>query len=151
MLTRPWRFISKRSMNSANRSRKSKVKRPMRHHGVQRFRLCTTDSHCQSRPTGFTRNSPPGGPISFGSPISPEWPTGEWPYVDAALDLFTRKIVGWAMRDHMRVELTTAAVTMAIQRQVPREHQSDRGATLSWIFRHVDLLTNTNIHQTVSH
>jgi putative transposase len=46
------------------------------------------------------------------------------------LDLFTRKIVGWAMRDHMRAELTTAALTMAIQRQKPPPgltHHSDRG------------------------
>jgi transposase InsO family protein len=30
------------------------------------------------------------------------------------LDLFTRKVVGWAMRDHLRAELTIAALTMAI-------------------------------------
>jgi transposase InsO family protein len=44
------------------------------------------------------------------------------------LDLFTRKIVGWAMRDHMRAELTIAALTMAIQRQKPPPgliHHSD--------------------------
>jgi hypothetical protein len=29
------------------------------------------------------------------------------------------KIVGWAMRDHMRAELTIAALTMAIKRQKP--------------------------------
>jgi transposase InsO family protein len=34
--------------------------------------------------------------------------------------LFTRKIGGWAMRGHMRAELTTAALTMAIQRQSRR-------------------------------
>jgi transposase InsO family protein len=48
----------------------------------------------------------------------------------AVLDLFTRKIVGWAMRDHMRAELTVAALTMAIQRQKPLPgliHHSDRG------------------------
>jgi len=46
--------------------------------------------------------------------------TGEgWLYLAVVLDLFTRKIVGWAMRDHMRAELTIAALTMAIQRQKP--------------------------------
>src|SRR6202040_4182040 len=42
----------------------------------------------------------------------------------------TRKIVGWAMRDHMRAELTLAALTMAIKRQKPPPgliHHSDRG------------------------
>jgi putative transposase len=57
--------------------------------------------------------------------------TGEgWLYLAVVLDLFTRKIVGWAMRDHMRAELTIAALTMAIQRQKPLRgliHHSDRG------------------------
>jgi putative transposase len=47
------------------------------------------------------------------------------------LDLFTRKVVGWAMRDHMRAELTIAALTMAIQRRRPGAgliHHSDRGS-----------------------
>ena len=47
-------------------------------------------------------------------------PTGEgWLYLAVILDLFTRKVVGWAMRDHMRAELTIAALTMAIQRRRP--------------------------------
>jgi transposase InsO family protein len=42
-------------------------------------------------------------------------PTGEgWLYLAAVLDLATRKIVGWSMRQHMRAELTCAALTMAI-------------------------------------
>ena len=47
------------------------------------------------------------------------------------LDLFTRKVVGWAMREHLHAELTIAALTMAIQRQRPGAgliHHSDRGS-----------------------
>jgi hypothetical protein len=47
------------------------------------------------------------------------------------LDLFTRKIVGWSMRDHLRAELAIAALSMAIQRQRPAPgliHHSDRGS-----------------------
>src|SRR5439155_21691636 len=59
-------------------------------------------------------------------------PTSEgWLYLAVILDLFTRKVVGWAMRDHMRAELTIAALTMAIQRQRPGAgliHHSDRGS-----------------------
>jgi transposase InsO family protein len=59
-------------------------------------------------------------------------PTGEgWLYLAVILDLFTRKVVGWAMRDHMRAELTIAALTMAIQRRRPGAglvHHSDRGS-----------------------
>ncbi len=59
----------------------------------------------------------------------PYVPTGEgWLYLAVVLDLFTRKIVGWAMGDHMRAELTIAALTMAIQRPPPGlTHHSDRG------------------------
>ena len=49
-------------------------------------------------------------------------------YLAVILDLFTRKGVGWAMREHMRAELTMAALTMAIQRRRPGPgliHHSD--------------------------
>jgi transposase InsO family protein len=56
-------------------------------------------------------------------------PTGEgWLYLAVILDRFTRKTVGWAMREHMRAELTMAALTMAVQRRRPRAgliHHSD--------------------------
>jgi len=59
-------------------------------------------------------------------------PTGEgWLYLAAVLDLATRKIVGWSMRDHMRTELTSAALMMATQRQRPAVGlicHSDRGS-----------------------
>ena len=54
-----------------------------------------------------------------------------WLYLAAVLDLYSRKIVGWAMRDHMRTELPLAALTMALQRQRPEPgliHHSDRGS-----------------------
>ena len=53
-----------------------------------------------------------------------------WLYLAAVMDLFSRKIVGWAMRDHLRTELASAALMMAIQRQRPAAgliHHSDRG------------------------
>ncbi|MGB6325954.1 MAG: IS3 family transposase [Methylocella sp.] len=52
-------------------------------------------------------------------------------YLAAVLDLFTRKIVGWAMRDHLRADRTIAALAMAIKRQkLPQGliHHSDRGS-----------------------
>jgi putative transposase len=59
-------------------------------------------------------------------------PTGEgWLYLAAVLDLCTRKIIGWALRDDMRAELSIAALAMAIQRQKPPPglvHHSDRGS-----------------------
>jgi putative transposase len=58
-------------------------------------------------------------------------PTAEgWLYLAAVMDLFSRKIVGWAMRDHMRIELVSSALTMALHQQRPGAgliHHSDRG------------------------
>ena len=58
--------------------------------------------------------------------------TGEgWLYLAAVLNLATRKIVGWAMRDDMRTELPLAAMMMAAQRQRPGHGlicHSDRGS-----------------------
>ena len=48
----------------------------------------------------------------------------------AIMDLHTRKIIGWSMRDHLRAELATSALLMATQRQRPEAglgHHSDRG------------------------
>src|SRR6476619_7439690 len=52
-------------------------------------------------------------------------------YLAVILDRFTRKVVGWARREHMRAELTMAALTMAVQRRRPRAgliHHADRGS-----------------------
>src|SRR3954454_241780 len=62
----------------------------------------------------------------------PYIPTGEgWLYLAVILDRFTRKTVGWAMREHMRAQLTMAALTMPVQRLRPRAgliHDAERGS-----------------------
>ena len=58
-------------------------------------------------------------------------PTGEgWLYLAASLDLHTRKIVGWSMRDTLKTEIALEALNMAMERQRPAPgliHHSDRG------------------------
>jgi transposase InsO family protein len=58
-------------------------------------------------------------------------PTGEgWLYLAAVLDLCSRKIVGWSMHEHLRTELCTEALDMALQNRQPGAgllHHSDRG------------------------
>jgi putative transposase len=87
---------------------------------------CRPHRICSNRPSwrrGLSR---------FGWPTSPtcQPPKGGsiWP---SLLDLFTRKIVGWSMRDHLRADLAIAALSMAIQRQRPAPgpiHHFDRGS-----------------------
>ena len=54
-----------------------------------------------------------------------------WLYLVAVQDLFSRRIVGWSMADHMRSELVTDALQMALARRRP-EHgliwHSDQGS-----------------------
>jgi putative transposase len=52
-------------------------------------------------------------------------------YLAGVLDVFSRKIVGWAMEAHMRDELTQAALAMALRIRQPQPgllHHSDRGS-----------------------
>jgi putative transposase len=54
-----------------------------------------------------------------------------WLYLAAILDLFSRKIVGWAMSDRINADLTLAALKMAIRQRRPGAgliHHSDQGS-----------------------
>jgi len=54
-----------------------------------------------------------------------------WLYLAVVLDLFSRRVVGWAVADHMRTELVRDALTMAINHRRPEGgviHHSDRGS-----------------------
>jgi putative transposase len=55
--------------------------------------------------------------------------TGEgWLYLAAVQDLFSRRIVGWAMEPHMRSGLVVAALEMAVRRPAKGTiHHSDHG------------------------
>ncbi|AWJ88121.1 IS3 family transposase (plasmid) [Azospirillum sp. TSH58] len=139
---------------------RGRVARLMRRHGIRgaaarRFRPATTDS----------RHGLPVAPDLLGQAFrvaepNRVWladitylPTGEgWLYLAAVLDLATRKVVGWAMRDHMRAELATSALVMAIQRQRPPTgliQHSDRGSQYaSRDYR--DLLQAAGMRQSMS-
>jgi len=58
--------------------------------------------------------------------------TGEgWLYLAAVVDLYSRRVVGWAMSDRMTDELTLAALRMALDQREPAAglmHHSDQGS-----------------------
>ncbi len=59
----------------------------------------------------------------------PTW--AGWLYLAVVLDVWSRRVVGWAMATHMRTELVEAALSMALARRRPRGrivHHSDRGS-----------------------
>lgn len=118
---------------------RSRVERLMRRHHIRalagrRFRPCTTDSrhHLVVAPNILAQRFQAPAPNRVWLADISYIATGEgWLYLAIVLDLATRKVVGWAMRDHMRTELTLAALMMAVQRQRPAPGlicHSDRGA-----------------------
>jgi putative transposase len=53
-----------------------------------------------------------------------------WLYLATVMDLYSRRIVGWAMADHLRADLPLTALKMTISAQRPGAgliHHSDRG------------------------
>jgi putative transposase len=63
-----------------------------------------------------------------------------WFYLAVVLDCFSRRVVGWAMADHIRSELVVDALRMALWNRKPAPgaiHHSDHGSTYtSWAFGH---------------
>jgi putative transposase len=56
--------------------------------------------------------------------------TAGWLYLAAVVDCFSRRVVGWSMRDDLRAELVVDALEMAVARRQPRPgliHHSDQG------------------------
>jgi putative transposase len=116
----------------------NRVARLMRKHGVRarrpRRRVRTTDS----------KHDLPVAPNLLGRQFEAERPNQKWvadiSYIDTdegwlylatVMDLFSRRIVGWAMDDHMERSLVEQALRMALFRRRPRAgllHHSDRGS-----------------------
>jgi putative transposase len=117
---------------------RGRVERLMRHHGIRAImarprRVRTTDSRHDHpiAPNLLDRNFVAAAPnrIWLADITYIETDQG-WLYLAAVMDLYSRKIVGWAMQDHIRTDLPLAALTMAIAAQRPGAgliHHSDRG------------------------
>lgn len=59
------------------------------------------------------------------------WTAEGWLYVAAVVDLFSRRVVGWAMKAEMTAQLVTDALLMAIWRRGRPDsllHHSDQGS-----------------------
>ena len=117
---------------------RGRIERLMRHHGIRAImarprRAGTTDSRhdLPIAPNLLDRNFVADAPnrIWLADITYVETDQG-WLYLAAILDLYSRRIVGWAMADHLRADLPLAALRMAISAQRPGAgliHHSDRG------------------------
>ena len=116
-----------------------RVARVMREHGLQshkrrRLRVVTTDSkHAHPvAPNVLERDFEATAPNQKWLADMTYVPTGEgWLYVALVLDLYARKLVGWAMSETMPQELTLCALDVALGWRDPGAglvHHSDRGS-----------------------
>jgi len=81
---------------------------------------------------GLARQFEPSVPNTvWATDITYVWTWEGWLYLAVVLDLFSRRVVGWALADHMRTELVRNALQMALGRRRPAAelvHHSDRGS-----------------------
>jgi transposase InsO family protein len=117
---------------------RGRIERLMRRHGIRAImarprRVRTTDSRHDFpiAPNLLDRNFTATAPnrIWLADITYVETDQG-WLYLATVMDLYSRRIVGWAMADHLRAELPLAALRMAISAQRPGAgliHHSDRG------------------------
>ena len=117
---------------------RGRIERLMRRHGIRAImarprRMRTTDSRddfpiaANLLKRSFTAAAP--NQIWLADITYVETDQG-WLYLAMVLDLCSRKIVGWAMADHLRADLPLTALRMAISIQRPGAgliHHSDRG------------------------
>jgi putative transposase len=116
----------------------NRIARLMRAHGLRaqappRFVPRTTDSKhdLPIAPNRLAERAAPDGPNQVWLQDFTYVPTGQgWLYLALVLDLWSRKIVGWAMAGHMRSELVVSALRMACTQRQPGPEMmvhSDRG------------------------
>jgi len=116
----------------------NRIARLMRGHGLRaqappRFVPRTTDSHhdLPVAPNRLAQRPAPDGPNQVWLQDFTYVPTAQgWLYLALVLDLWSRKIVGWAMAGHMRSELVVSALQMACTQRRPVPGllvHSDRG------------------------
>ena len=116
---------------------RKRVARLMREEGIEgqkkrRFRTTTDSRHSHPvAPNHLQRNFSALAPNEvWVSDITYVWTREGWMYLAAILDLFSRRIVGWAMDSRIDQGLALDALNMALTTRRPAAglvHHSDRG------------------------
>lgn len=110
----------------------------MRHLGLRvvptkRFKVTTNSKHNYPvAPNLLDRQfDVKGSDQVWGTDITYLWTQEGWLYLAVVIDLFSRKVVGWAIEKRMTAEFAISALTMAFWRRRPPPgllHHSDRGS-----------------------
>ena len=117
---------------------KERVRKLMQRHGIKargkRKFVVTTDSkhNLPIAPNLLARNFSPEAPNQVWASDITYIATDEgWLYLTGVIDLFSRQLVGWSMRDNMQTNAVTDALRMAWFRRRPEPgliFHSDRGS-----------------------
>ena len=71
-------------------------------------------------------------------------------YLAVVLDVWRRRIVGWAIGEQMTAELVLSALNMALQQRKPKDviHHSDQGGQpgLNWSSQHCFAWPSVSVH-----
>ena len=98
----------------------------------RRFRSTTDSAHdAPVAPNLLQRDFEAEHPNQrWATDITYVWTSQSWMYLAVVMDLFSRRVVGWAMKPHLRTDLALDALRMALGRRMPEPglvHHSDRG------------------------
>ncbi len=117
---------------------RKRVARLMRNAGLRgktkrRFKTTTTSRHSRPRAANLVeQNFTVAEPNTLWASDITYIPTSEgWLYLAVTLDLFSRKVIGWAFSDRLTDGLTLAALEMATRQRpdaATRTHHSDGGS-----------------------
>ncbi len=133
-----WPRMFKELVARGIRVGKDRVRRLMQRHGIKaegkrKFVVTTGSKHSLPiAPSLPARNFTPEAPNQVWSSDITYIATDEgWLYLAAVIDLFSRQVVGWSMREHMQASVVTDALRMAWFRRRPEPgliFHSDRGS-----------------------
>ena len=139
---------------SAERTRRLMKERGLRAVQPKRFAPKTSDGRAfrpaanllKDQPMPEQKNAVWAGDITYIPTVS------GWLYLAVVIDLYSRRIVGWSLADHMRAALVSAAMENALQIRQPQSgliFHSDRGSQYaSGAFR--SILKRSHIRQSMS-
>jgi transposase InsO family protein len=133
-----WPWVWKQLLSSGIRVGKERVRKLMQLHGIRarakRKYKATTDSK-HNLPVAdnlLQRDFAPAAPDRvYSSDITYVATDEGWLYLAVVLDLFSRQVMGWSMKSHMKTELVHDALRMAWFRRRPQPgaiFHSDRGS-----------------------
>ena len=132
------RRIMKQLNEEGHQIGRYKVRRIMRELGLKakaprRYKITTDSRHSfPVAPNVLDRQFDVDQPNRvWTADISYVWTLEGWMYLAIVMDLFSRRIVGWAMHKRMKTQLTIDALAMAYWMRKPDKgliHHSDRGS-----------------------